>query len=107
MVRACLDWQVGGLAAPERVLQATRQLFDDLDPIGRFAKECLAEDPGFLSTGDLAIAYSRFLADHGMEVDVNKQEIITRLKGLSGVKQVARVGTDGARHRGLTGRKLA
>jgi putative DNA primase/helicase len=31
LVRACLDWQVGGLAAPERVLQATRQLFDDLD----------------------------------------------------------------------------
>jgi putative DNA primase/helicase len=44
MVRACLDWQAGGLAPPKRVSDATAQLFNDLDPVGRFAKERLAED---------------------------------------------------------------
>ena len=34
-----------GLAAPERVTRATRQLFEELDPIGRFAAERLTEDP--------------------------------------------------------------
>jgi len=106
MVQACLEWQSIGLAAPERVVQATRKLFDDLDPIGRFAKERLVDDLGFLTTEEIAIAYSQFLADNDLEVEVDTKKLIARLKELPGVKHVTRVGADGVRHRGLKGRAL-
>lgn len=106
MVHACLEWQSIGLAAPERVVQATRQLFDDLDPMGRFAKERLIEDPGFMTSEDLVIAYTRFLGDNEIEAEVDGQRLINRLKELPGVKRATRIGADGARHRGLKGRKL-
>jgi hypothetical protein len=61
MVQACLEWQAVGLAPPERVARATAELFDSLDPMGRFAVEGLKEDPGFLTTEELCAAYSAFL----------------------------------------------
>jgi len=106
MVQACLEWQATGLAAPERVARATRQLFDELDPMGRFAAECLKEDSGFLTTDELTRAYALFLSDNGFEVFIDERQLIGRLKELPGVKRVTRVGADGARHRGLTGRAL-
>ncbi len=107
MVQACLEWQSIGLSAPERVSRATRQLFEHLDPIGRFAKERLTEDPGFLSSDELSTAYARFLSDNDYEPFVDLRELMGRLKELPGVKQLTRVATDGVRRRGLTGRKLA
>jgi P4 family phage/plasmid primase-like protien len=107
MVQACLEWQSTGLAAPERVTQATRQLFEELDPIGRFAAERLTADPdSFLSTDELCSAYSLFLHDNDLETEVDQQRLIRRLKELPGVKHLARVAADGVRRRGLKGRKL-
>ena len=106
-VQACLEWQRIGLQPPERVTQATRQLFEDLDPIGRFAAERLAEDPnGFLCTEELCTAYSVFLHDNDYETAIEPQKLIRRLKELPGVKQLTRVAGDGVRRRGLLGRKL-
>lgn len=107
MVQACLEWQRIGLAPPERVTRATRQLFDELDPIGRFAAERLVVDPdGFLTTEELSAAYATFLHDYDREDNTDHRTFISRLKTLPGVKQVTRVGKDGARHRGLSGRRL-
>lgn len=107
MVQSCLEWQSVGLAPPERVTRATRQLFDELDPIGRFAAERLAEDPdSFLTTEELSAAYATFLHDYDCEDGTDHRTFIGRLKTLPGVKQVTRVGKDGARHRGLVGRKV-
>jgi putative DNA primase/helicase len=107
MVQACLEWQGIGLAPPERVTRATRHLFEELDPIGRFAVERLAEDPeSFLSTEELCAAYSLFLHDNDLETEVDQQRLIRRLKELPGVKHLARVTADGVRRRGLKGRKL-
>lgn len=107
MVQACLEWQSTGLAAPERVIQATRQLFEDLDPIGRFAAERLVEDQdSFLSTDELCSAYAIFLRDHDYQAEVNPLTLPRRLKELPGVKQLTRVSSDGVRRRGLLGRKL-
>jgi len=107
LVQSCLEWQSTGLNPPERVTRATRQLFEELDPIGRFAAERLVEDPdSFLSTEDLSAAYARFLHDDDYEAVVDQRQLIKRLKDLPGVKQSTRVGTDGARRRGLIGRKL-
>ena len=96
-----------GLAAPERVTRATRQLFEELNPVGRFAAERLVEDEeSFLSTEELTAAYSRFLHDNDYENDIDPRRLIRQLKDLPGIKQATRKGTDGARRRGLTGRKL-
>jgi putative DNA primase/helicase len=106
MVRGCLDWQAGGLAPPRRVSDATAPLFNDLDPIGRFARERLAEDPkGFLTTEELCSAYAAFLSENDQDPEVDQQALIGRLKELSGVKRAQRV-VNGVRCRGLTGRKL-
>ncbi len=83
MVQACLEWQATGLAAPERVLRATRQLFDELDPIGRFASERLKEDPAFMTTEELCAAYSVFLADNGFDVEIDQRQFIGR-RGIVG-----------------------
>jgi putative DNA primase/helicase len=107
MVQACLEWQIMGLAAPERVVLATRQLFEELDPISRFVSERLAADPdSFLSTEQLLKAYGEFLHDNDIEDSVDHKTFIKRLKELPGVKHLTRVAADGARRRGLTGRKL-
>jgi putative DNA primase/helicase len=106
-VQSCLEWQSIGLAPPERVTLATRQLFEELDPIGRFATERLTEDPdGFLSTEELSAAYATFLHDNDSEDNTDHRTLMGRLKALPGVKQVTRVGADRGRHRGLVGRKL-
>jgi putative DNA primase/helicase len=107
MVQSCIEWQSIGLAAPERVTRATRQLFEELDPIGRFAAERLVDDPSaFLSTEELCTAYSVFLHDNDYETIVDQQKLIRRLKELPGVKHLARVAADGTRRKGLVGRKL-
>jgi P4 family phage/plasmid primase-like protien len=107
LIHSCLEWQSIGLAAPERVTRATRQLFEELDPIGRFAVERLTADPdSFLSTEELCTAYSGFLHDNDLETEVDQQRLIKRLKELPGVKHLARVAADGVRRRGLKGRKL-
>jgi P4 family phage/plasmid primase-like protien len=106
LVQSCLEWQGIGLAPPKRVSDATAQLFNDLDPIGRFASERLVEATCFLTTEDLSIAYAAFLTDNDQEAEVDQRRLMARLKELPGVKQVTRVGSDGQRRRGITGRKL-
>lgn len=107
LVQSCLEWQSMGLAAPERVTRATRQLFEELDPMARFASEWLAVDPEcFLSTDEILKAYGDFLHDNDIEDQVEHQKLIKRLKDLPGVKHLARVAADGVRRRGLKGRKL-
>ena len=107
LVHSCLEWQSVGLAPPERVTRATRQLFEELDPIGRFAAERLTQDAdAFLSTEELCTAYAAFLHDNDLETEVDQQRLIRRLKELPGVKHLARVAADGVRRRGLKGRKL-
>ena len=107
MVESCLEWQEMGLAPPERVTRATRQLFEELDPIGRFAAERLTADPeAFLSTEELCSEYSRFLNDNDYEAVIDPKALAKRLKELPGVKQLTRVAGDGVRRRGLLGRRL-
>ena len=107
MVNACLEWQQIGLAPPERVTRATRQLFEELDPIGRFAAERLVEAPdSFLTTDELAAAFATFLHDYDRDDIVDHRTLMGRLKALPGVKQLTRVGADRVRHRGLLGRRI-
>ena len=107
LVQSCLEWQNIGLAAPERVTRATRQLFEELDPIGRFAAERLTGDPeSFLTTEEISAAYATFLHDNDFEDSSDHRTLMGRLKDLPGVTRVTRVGADKIRHRGLVGRKL-
>jgi putative DNA primase/helicase len=108
MVNGCMEWQQMGLAAPERVTRATRQLFEELDPVGRFATERLAEDPAsFLSTDELCAAYSLYLHDNDQDSVVDAKTLVRRIAELPGVKRSTRTDTGGNRRRGLIGRKLA
>ena len=85
-----------GLAAPERVTRATRLLFEELDPIARFASERLAVDTEcFLSTEEILKAYGDFLHDNDIEDSTDHRTLIKRLKDLPGVKHLARVAADG------------
>jgi putative DNA primase/helicase len=106
MVKTCLEWQDVGLSPPERVIRATHELFQQLDPVGRFANERLVEDPeAFVPSEELIAAYSEFLRDNDYQNGVVPQQIIGRLKGLPGVKQGTRT-VNGLRGRGLIGRRL-
>jgi putative DNA primase/helicase len=108
MVSACLEWQSIGLAPPERVTQATRQLFSDLDPIGRFVAERTTEDSNaFVTTEGYVMAYREFQQDNGYETDgYVERDLISRVSQLPGVRRVTRVGPDGVRRRGLAGCRL-
>jgi P4 family phage/plasmid primase-like protien len=107
LIQSCLEWQSVGLVPPERVTRATRQLFEELDPVGRFAAERLTAEPdSFLSTEEICAAYTLFLHDNDLESVVEPQKLIRTLKELPGVKHLARVAADGVRRRGLKGRKL-
>jgi putative DNA primase/helicase len=107
LAQSCLEWQRIGLAPPERVTRATRQLFADLDPVGRFAAERLTADPdSFLTTEEVSAAYATFLHDNDFADGVDPRTLIGRLKDLQGVTRVTRVGPDRIRHRGLLGRKI-
>jgi putative DNA primase/helicase len=107
MVQACLEWQERGLDAPERVLSATRQLFSELDPIGRFAAEQLVDDANsFLTTDELCAAFTKFLHEtEDSPTFVDGKQLIGRLKDLPGVARVTRT-INGARRRGLTGKAV-
>jgi putative DNA primase/helicase len=107
LVQACVEWQAVGLAPPKRVSDATAQLFNDLDPMGRFAKERLTDDAEcFLSSDELLTAYGAWLDENEAPADGYAQrDLILRLKSLPGVKCVTRV-KDGKRCRGVIGRKL-
>jgi len=106
-VQSCLEWQSVGLAAPERVTRATRQLFEELDPIGRFAAERLTEDAeAFLSTEELCSAYTQFLHDNDFNLEIDPRKLKRRLKEFPGIREITRVAADGVRRRGLVGRKL-
>ena len=101
-------WQAGGLAPPERVSDATAQLLDDLDPSGRFAKECLAEDEDaaeFLTTDELCSAYAAFLSANDQDAEVGPTGSDWPVEGTTRTRQVQRV-VNGVRRRGLAGRKL-
>jgi putative DNA primase/helicase len=107
LVQACLEWQERGLDPPKRVSDATAQLFNELDPIGRFAKECLAEDAdSFVPTEDLTKAYNSWLDDNDLQNGMYvERDLIGRLKEMPGIKQVTR-GPKDKRQRGISGRKL-
>jgi putative DNA primase/helicase len=106
MVEACLEWQQIGLAPPGRVLQATRKLFEELDPVGRFASERLTDDPeSFLSTDELSTAFDVFARDNDC-AGMDQRTLIRRLSELPGVKRSIRE-VDAVRRRGLVGRKLS
>jgi putative DNA primase/helicase len=103
LIQACLEWQAIGLAPPKRVSDATAQLFNDLDPIGRFAKERLVADPtSFLTTEELTSAYRTFLMDNDQDGHVDERALIGRLKALPGAKRANR-GPKGGQQRGLAG----
>jgi putative DNA primase/helicase len=107
LVQACVEWQAVGLAPPKRVSDATAQLFNDLDPIGRFIKECLTEDAdSFLSSDELTTAYGAWLdANDAPEGGYVQRDLIGRIKSIPGIKTVKRV-KDGIRRNGVVGMKL-
>jgi hypothetical protein len=76
--------------------------------VGRFIKECLTEDPEcFLTSDELVTSYNAWLeaSDAPPHDGYVQRDIMERLKTQPGVKPITRV-KDGARRRGLIGRKL-
>jgi putative DNA primase/helicase len=55
MIDGVLAWQQGGLAAPQAVLDATQQYFEDEDPVGRWI-----EDRCQVGEGETALLKSLF-----------------------------------------------
>lgn len=43
-VRGCLEWQAGGLQAPEEVIAAVSAYREEMDTFGQFAEDCLVFD---------------------------------------------------------------
>lgn len=82
-------------------------LFDDLDPIGRFAKDWLVEDAAsFVTSEEIVIQYAAFLTQSEQDAEIDQRELMSRLKALPGAKRVTRMAGDG-RQRGLSGYKWA
>jgi len=61
-------YQVGGLAEPEAVREATSAYKADSDAVGRFLADCTIKNPHmWVSAGDLHDAWSAWAADDGAE----------------------------------------
>ena len=70
-MRWCLDgfraWRERGLDAPEAVLAATRDYFDEQDTMGQFLQECTVAEPGAeVSSSSLCQAYAEWASKNGV-----------------------------------------
>jgi putative DNA primase/helicase len=81
-----------GLKPPQCVLDASRELFADADPIGRFMNECVTfTQSGFAPTEALQTTYSRFVHDIGHpDSFVDMGALYRRLKTFPGVELTQR-----------------
>ena len=71
IMRWCLDgfraWRERGLDAPEAVLAATRDYFDEQDTMGQFLQECTVAEPGAeVSSSSLCQAYAEWASKNGV-----------------------------------------
>lgn len=107
MIQACLEWQRVGLNAPQSVTDATKGLFRDLDPLGRFMDECLEDDPtAFTFTGDLVRSYNEFLHANGEEQYIEQKTLIAQIKERGGYRTDRSRDAQGRQARGLRGVKI-
>jgi phage/plasmid-associated DNA primase len=84
------DFLEQGLRTPECIREASRDMFSEVDTVGRFIDEALSfASGGFCPSEDLQVAYSRFIREIGHPdsfVDLNP--LYRRLKTFPGVASV-------------------
>ena len=82
MIEGCLSWQLDGLMAPQAVLAATAEYFDDEDPIGRWLGECTdKEEEGYAFNNDLYGSWEQWCGENGEKPGNSKrltQALISR-----------------------------
>jgi putative DNA primase/helicase len=107
LIQSCMEWQRIGLAPPPSVTEATKELFRDLDPIGRFAEERLEPDPeGFEFTADIVKAYQSFLRDNEEPVvHVDERQLVREIAE-RGYKKGKKRNERGQELRGLRGVRI-
>lgn len=73
MIEGCLAWQRDGLAPPQAVLEATREYFEEEDPIGRWIGERCIEGKEFAEvTIDLFNDWKQWCLDNGEKFKTKK-----------------------------------
>lgn len=69
-VRGCLEWQADGLAIPDRVIAATEEYREEMDPLGEFIEDrCRldADDPEcWIGAGLLRETYDTYCREQGI-----------------------------------------
>jgi P4 family phage/plasmid primase-like protien len=65
MVHGCLEWQKNGLAAPDRVKEATREYLAEQDFMGAFLDEIMPEGLEEIKASDMFSQYERWAAETG------------------------------------------
>jgi putative DNA primase/helicase len=79
MVQGFLDWQENGLCKPDRVLNATSQLRQESDVVGRFLNECCELAAGLtVSKAKLYNHFEQWCKDNG-ETAIRKNNFGTRI----------------------------
>jgi P4 family phage/plasmid primase-like protien len=80
MIQGCLKWQKEGLQAPEEVLAATEEYFEDEDALGRWLKErCHEADEATVLSQDLFNDWREWCGENGEYVGSQKK-LSTNLK---------------------------
>lgn len=67
LVAGCLKWQQNGLTNPSRIVEATRQYRDDMDPISGFIEDyCVTDSEAWTSSKALRTAYEEWGKEEGV-----------------------------------------
>jgi putative DNA primase/helicase len=80
MIEGCLAWQQRGLDAPEIVLDATADYFEEEDPIGRWIGDCCMVDQNAFETSDVVFQCWCWWADQAKETIGSQKRLIGELR---------------------------
>jgi len=80
-INGAVEWQKKGLAAPERVMAASKEYIDSEDLLGEFMEDCLVVDPGgFVSTRDLYTEFRAWSEERGMRMPWTQRALTRTLR---------------------------
>lgn len=78
MVEGCLAWQRDGLSPPLAVIEATKEYFDDEDPVGRWLSErCHTSEAAFCLSTDLYSDWEEWCGENGEKAGTSKRFVQT------------------------------
>lgn len=84
MIEGAMQWQAGGLAAPESIKAVSRGYIKSQDPVAEFLGECCDIGQGFETIAAVYRAHEAWCERNG-EKHISRRKLVDRLEGQSGI----------------------